>query len=153
MLPTIILVTLLVASNAFTFSPASSRSSALRMSVKSGKGAGFNYDPSNFKDSNSGNYRRLSDQLAAAKAEDEQLQKEREEILRKEAMAAMLLKQENSTFWDTPGNQIVATSDQFFVNPEVLQIISDLDNQLIGLQPVSFRAIVFLDSSAESNSD
>lgn len=35
------------------------------------------------------------------------------------------------------GDKIIATSDKFYVDPEVLQIISDLDNQLIGLKPVS----------------
>jgi len=41
------------------------------MSSAPSKGAGFNYDPSNYKDSNNANYRRLTDQLAAVKAEDE----------------------------------------------------------------------------------
>mmetsp|Transcript_32010 Transcript_32010/g.53980 ORF Transcript_32010/g.53980 Transcript_32010/m.53980 type:complete len:407 (-) Transcript_32010:216-1436(-) len=100
------------------------------------KGAGFNYDPSNYKDSNSGNYRRLSDQMAAAKAEEEQMMKERDEIIRKEQMHAMFLKQEEETFWGTPGDSIVATSDQFYVDPAVIQVIDDLDNQLVGLQPV-----------------
>ena len=83
-----------------------------------------------------GNYRRLSDQLAAVKAEEEQLLKEREEILRKEAMAALLLKKENETFWNTPDDTIIGTSDKFFVPPEVISVIDDLDNQLIGLKPV-----------------
>jgi len=100
------------------------------------KGTGFNYDPSNYKDSNDANYRRLGDQLAAAKAEDEKIRREREEIIRKEQMAAMFLKKENETFWGTKGDTIVATSDKFFVPPQVLQIIDDLDNQLIGLKPV-----------------
>lgn len=100
------------------------------------KGTGFNYDPSNYKDSNNANYRRLSDQLAAVKAEDEKLKRERDELIRKETMAAMFLKQENTTFWETPGSTIVATDDKFFISPEVLQIITDLDNQLIGLKPV-----------------
>jgi probable Rubsico expression protein CbbX len=100
------------------------------------KGASFNYDASNYKDSNDSNYRRLTDQLAAAKAEEEQLRKEREELLRREAMAAFELKKENDTFWNTPGESIIATSDKFFVPPSVLQIIDDLDNQLIGLQSV-----------------
>ena len=80
-------------------------------------------------------------------------------------MAAMFLRKENSTFWDTPGwltyyietfhkpeyfdvflegEQIVATSDKFFVDPEVLQIITDLDNQLIGLKPVHFSYVLIL---------
>jgi hypothetical protein len=46
------------------------------------------------------------------------------------------LRKENATFWETPGDSIVATRDSFFVDPEVLQIITDLDNQLIGLKPV-----------------
>jgi hypothetical protein len=100
------------------------------------KGAGFNYDPSNYKDSNSGNYRRLSDQLAAVKAEDEKLEKERDEMIRKEQMALMFIKQENATFWNTPGDKLIASSDKFFVDPAVLQVISDLDNQLVGLKPV-----------------
>jgi len=104
--------------------------------TKKGVPSNFNYDPSNYKDSNSGNYRRLSDQLAARKAEDDKLLREREELLRKEQMAAMFLKQENSTFWNTPGDKVVANSDQFFIDPEVLQVIADLDNQLIGLKPV-----------------
>ena len=50
-------------------------------------GTGFNYDPSNYKDSaNEGNYRRLSDQMAAVKAEEEKLAREREELIRKEKM-------------------------------------------------------------------
>jgi probable Rubsico expression protein CbbX len=108
------------------------------MSVKQpSKGTGFNYDPSNFKDSaNQGNYRRLGDQLAAAKAEEEKLLKEREELIRKEKMAEMFLRQENATFWETPGDKVVATADSFYVSPDVLQIINDLDNQLIGLKPV-----------------
>ena len=119
--------------------PQSGRVTTLMMSAKPkpSKGAGFNYDPSNYKDSNDANYRRLSDQLAAAKAEQEQLVKERDELLKKEKMAAMLLKQEEDLFWKTPGDKIVAETDKFFVSPEVLQVIADLDNQLIGLKPVS----------------
>lgn len=99
-------------------------------------GAAFNYDASNYKDSNDGNYRRLSDQLAAVKAEEEALKKERDELIRKEQMAAMLLKKENDTFWNTPPSTIVASSEKYFIAPEVLQIIDDLDNELIGLKPV-----------------
>jgi hypothetical protein len=113
------------------------RSVQLSMSGKPAKGAGFNYDPSNYKDSNSGNYRRLSDQLAAAKFEDEELKREREEIIRKEQMVNMLLRKENETFWNTPGETVIATADRYFVSPSVLQVINDLDNQLIGLKPVS----------------
>jgi hypothetical protein len=116
--------------------PAAGRQSITMQDTKKGVPSNFNYDPSNYKDSNSGNYRRLGDQLAARKAEEEQLLKERNELLRKEQMAAMFIKQENSTFWDTPGHSIVAKSDQFFIDPEVLQVIADLDNQLIGLKPV-----------------
>eukprot|EP01038_Epipyxis_sp_PR26KG_P014484 gene14484-19444_t len=127
--------------NAFRLPAAvnSDKSSSIYMSDKAPPvktGAKFNYDPSNYKDSNSANYRRLGDQLAAVKAEEEQLKRERDEILRKEQMAAMFLRKENSTFWDTPGDLIVASSDKFFVPPNVLQVISDLDNQLIGLKPV-----------------
>ena len=100
------------------------------------KGTGFNYDASKYQDSNSGNYRRLTDQLNAVKAEEEQLKKERDELLRKEQMAAMFLRKENETFWNTPDNTIVATSDKFFVPPSVLQVIDDLDKELIGLAPV-----------------
>lgn len=114
------------------------RTAPLSMSGKPSKGAGFNYDPSNYKDSNSGNYRRLSDQLAAAKYEDDELKRERDELIRKEQMANMLLRQENETFWETPGNKIMATADRYFVSPAVLGVINDLDNQLIGLKPVSF---------------
>lgn len=114
------------------------------MSGKPAKGAGFNYDPSNYKDSNSGNYRRLSDQLAAAKFEDEELKRERDEIIRKENMANMILRKENETFWDTPGDKIIATSENYFINPRVLQVIDDLDNQLIGLKPVSWNSTFFM---------
>ena len=99
-------------------------------------GAGFNYDASNYKDSNDGNYRRLGDQLAAVKAEEEALRKERDELIRKEQMAAMMLKRENDTFWNTPPGTIVANSEKYFIAPEVLQVIDDLDNELIGLKPV-----------------
>ena len=75
------------------------------------RGAGFNYDPSNYKDSNDGNYRRLSDQMSAIKAEEDKLKREAEEIIRKEQMAKMFLKKENETFWTTPGDTVVATSD------------------------------------------
>ena len=109
------------------------------MSGKPAKGAGFNYDPSNYKDSNSGNYRRLSDQLAAAKYEDDELKKERDELIRKENMANMILRKENETFWNTPGETVIATSENYFINPRVLQVIDDLDNQLIGLKPVSLK--------------
>jgi hypothetical protein len=51
-------------------------------------------------------------------------------------MQQMLLKQENATFWDTPDNQLVGRSDSFFVDPEIQQIITDLDNELVGLQSV-----------------
>ena len=115
------------------------RSSQLTMSGKPAKGAGFNYDPSNYKDSNSGNYRRLSDQLAAAKYEDDELKKERDELIRKENMANMILRKENETFWNTPGETVIATSENYFINPRVLQVIDDLDNQLIGLKPVSLK--------------
>lgn len=134
----VVLATLCAVTQAFTVGRAvpGAITSALGMSNRPSKGTGFNYDPSNYKDSNDANYRRLGDQLAAVKAEDEKLKRERDEIIRKEQMAAMFLKKENETFWATPGNTVVATSDKFFVPPEVLQIIDDLDNQLIGLQPV-----------------
>ena len=135
MLAITLTVACFVTSNAFGLTQ-NSRRSTISMSVKPEKGTKFNYDPSNYKDSNSGNYRRLTDQLNAVKAEEEQMKRERDEILRKEAMAAMFLKKENSTFWDTPADTIIATSDRYFINPEVLQVISDLDNQLIGLKPV-----------------
>jgi hypothetical protein len=128
-----------VALKSFVSSPSSSKSRlhAETPTKKPGKGVAFNYDSSNYKDSNSGNYRRLTDQLNAAKAEEEQLRKEREELIRKEQMAQMFIKKENDTFWNTPPDTIVATSDKYFVPPEVLQIIDDLDNQLIGLSSVS----------------
>lgn len=109
------------------------RSSGLQMAEG---GVGFKYDPSNYKDSNSGNYRRLSDQIAAVKAEEEQLEKERQELIRKEQMQKMFLIQENNTFWHTPPQEIMGTADKYFIPPEVFQIIDDLDNQLIGLRPV-----------------
>lgn len=105
--------------------------------MESKGGLGFNYDPSNYKDSaNDKNYRRLGDQLAAAKAEEEQKLKERDELIRKEKMAEMEKKKEMATFWDTPGNTIVANSDEFYIDPEILQVIKDLDKQLIGLHSV-----------------
>ena len=141
MLTSAAVLALLSSAGVMGFAPAPQtnavRSSQLTMSGKPAKGAGFNYDPSNYKDSNSGNYRRLSDQLAAAKFEDEELKRERDEIIRKENMANMILRKENETFWDTPGDKIIATSDNYFINPRVLQVIDDLDNQLIGLKPVS----------------
>ena len=60
-----------------------------------------------------------------------------DKIIRKEKMAEMFIKQENETFWDTPGDKIVATSDDFYVDLAVLQVIKDLDDQLIGLSSVS----------------
>ena len=138
-------IVLLSSAGVLGFAPAahqqSVRSSQLSMSGKPAKGAGFNYDPSNYKDSNSGNYRRLSDQLAAAKFEDEELKREREEIIRKEQMANMILRKENETFWQTPGETVIATADKYFVSPAVLQVIDDLDNQLIGLKPVSLSVL------------
>jgi hypothetical protein len=130
---------LLASSGVMGFIPSAQRSgrSAFSLNVKKG-GAGFNYDPSNYKDSNSANYRRLTDQIAAVKAEEEQMKKERDEIIRKEKMALMFLQKENATFWQTPGDTIVATNEKYFVPPEVVQIIDDLDNQLIGLQSVRF---------------
>jgi hypothetical protein len=140
-MPRLLLPLLLLLLSASAFHPLSSLRrndfTSLLMSVKQPvKGAGFNYDPAKYQDSNSGNYRRLSDQLAARKAEDEKLARERDELIRKEKMAEMLIKQENSTFWDTPDDKIVATSDKFFIDPNILRIIEDLDNQLIGLRPV-----------------
>lgn len=113
-----------------------SRSSLLSMSEKPSGGVGFKYDPSNYRDSNSGNYRRLTDQLNAAKAEEEEKLKEREEILRKEKMAKLIAQKEEETFWKTPTETIVATTEKYFVPPEVQEIINDLDNELIGLKPV-----------------
>ena len=138
-------VALLSSAGVMAFVPSSQhhavKSSQLSMSGKPAKGAGFNYDPSNYKDSNSGNYRRLSDQLAAAKFEDEELKRERDEIIRKEQMVNMLLRKENETFWQTPGDTVIATADKYFVSPAVLQVIDDLDNQLIGLKPVSYNCL------------
>ena len=107
-------------------------------------GTNFNFDASNYKDSNDSNYRRLSDRLAAAKAEEEQLIREREEIIRKEQMQAMFLKQEMDKFHNTPGDTIVATNDSFSIPPTVLQIIDDLDNELIGLKSVSFEFVLLV---------
>lgn len=98
--------------------------------------AGFNYNPSDFRDSNSGNYRRLSDQLAAAKYEEEKMKKEADEIERKQKMAELLKQQESNVFFNTPPDKVVATSDKYFVSPDILRVIADLDKQLIGLQPV-----------------
>lgn len=141
MYSTVAVVALLSSAGVLGFVPTTPQQTAkisqLSMSGKPAKGAGFNYDPSNYKDSNSGNYRRLSDQLAAAKFEDEELKREREEIIRKEQMVNMLLRKENETFWETPGDKVIATADRYFVSPAVLQVINDLDNQLIGLKPVS----------------
>ena len=115
---------ILLACSAEGFSPFASPSVRRgAASLKMAKGTGFNYDPSNYKDSaNEGNYRRLSDQLAAVKAEDDKLNAERQQIIRKEKMETMFLKQENDTFWNTPGDKIVGTSDQFFIPPEVLNV-------------------------------
>jgi hypothetical protein len=136
-----VIFTVLSSAGVMGFAPSTlqqiARSSQLFAAPPAKAGAGFNYDPSNYKDSNSGNYRRLSDQLAAAKFEDEQLKRERDELVRKENMANMILRQENATFWDTPGDKLIATSDSHFISPAVLAVISDLDNQLIGLKPVS----------------
>jgi hypothetical protein len=54
-------------------------------------------------------------------------------------MAALLKKQEEEAFWNTPGSKIVGTSDKFFVPPDVEAIIDDLDNQLIGLDSVKTK--------------
>lgn len=135
-----VIVILLASTEAFlpaTGTCSTTRVRTLQMSSKQPvKGAGFNYDPSNYMDSNSGNYRRLSDQLAAKKAEEDQLRKERDELLRKEKMQEMFLRQENATFWETPDDKVIGTSDQFYVSPEIEQIITDLDKQLVGLKPV-----------------
>lgn len=103
---------------------------------EAGKGVGFKYDPSNYKDTNDKNFVRLKDQLAAKKADEEKMQREREQILRKEKMAELFLQKEASVFWDTDPNLQVATSDRMFIDPKVLQVISDLDNELIGLEQV-----------------
>jgi len=101
------------------------------------KGTKFKYDPSNYKDSaNDGNYRRLSDALSAAKAEDEKLKKEAEAIQEAERKEREFLAQENATFWNTPGDKIVAESSEMYIPPNVLQVIEDLDKELIGLKPV-----------------
>jgi len=132
----IVISALLQCTIGFMISSQRSRSGVVMMSDKKPKGVAFNYDSSNYKDSNSGNYRRLGDQLAAAKAEDEKKNKEREELIKKEQMEKLFLKRENATFWDTPNDKIIATSDKYFIPPQVLQVIDDLDNQLIGLKPV-----------------
>jgi len=136
MLRILFIVALVSFATAFVFTPSKVSSKTPLFSAKPEKGTGFNYDPSNYKDSNSGNYRRLGDQLAAVKAEEDKLMREREEIIRKEQMAAMLLRKENSTFWETPGSTVVGTTDKYFVSPQILSIIDDLDNQLVGLKPV-----------------
>lgn len=130
-----LVVVLCVALSVYGFRISSPKNSNTNLMMAQ-RGTKFNYDPSNYKDSNDANYRRLGDQLAAAKAEDEKLKAERAEILRKEQMAEMFLKKENETFWNTPGSTVVATPDKYFVNPGVIQVINDLDNQLIGLKPV-----------------
>lgn len=104
--------------------------------AKKGRGVSFNYDSSNYKDSNDSNFRRKEDRLAAERDEAERQMRARNEMIRKEEMALMFLKKENATFWDTPEDSIVANSDNFFIDPEVLQVISDLDNQLVGLATV-----------------
>lgn len=101
------------------------------------KGTKFKYDPSNYRDSaNDGNYRRLSDAMAAAKAEDEKLAAERDVILQAEAKEKAFLAQENATFWNTPGDKVVGDSSELFIPPNVLRVIDDLDKELIGLKPV-----------------
>jgi SpoVK/Ycf46/Vps4 family AAA+-type ATPase len=70
------------------------------------------------------------------KAENEKMEKEAQQIKRKEEMASLFLKRENGTFWDTAGDTVVATSDKFFVDPRVTAVIDDLDSQLIGLDSV-----------------
>lgn len=111
------------------------------------KGIGFNYDPSDFRDSNSGNYRRLSDRLAAKKAEDEKLEKEREELIRKEQMEKFEKEQMEKRVQELlESDEIIATPEDVVIDPAVEKIFEDLDNELIGLQSVkdSLRRYVAL---------
>lgn len=104
--------------------------------AKKGKGVSFNYDPDKYKDVNSANYRKLGTQLADLKEEEEKKAKKAEEEKRREAMKKLFMSKESGIFWDTPADKVVASSDKFFVPPRVTDIIDDLDNVLIGLQPV-----------------
>lgn len=73
----------------------------------------------------------MTDQLAAVKAEDEKLKRERDELIRKEAMADMFLRRENSTFWDTPGmlyllyfdKPSLFTTKNYFQGTKLLQLL------------------------------
>jgi probable Rubsico expression protein CbbX len=104
--------------------------------AKKGKGVSFNYDPDKYKDTNAANYRRLRGQTDDLKAEEERRKNEKDEAMRKEKMRIMMLSKEGQLFWTTPEDKIVATSDKFFIDPEVLQVLDDMNHQFIGLKPV-----------------
>merc|ERR1711871_338249 len=67
---------------------------------------------------------------------DEKLAAEAKAILEAEAKEKAFLAQENATFWNTPGDQVICESSELFIPPNVLQVIEDLDKELIGLKPV-----------------
>ena len=104
------------------------------------RGVGFNYDPSDYRDSNSGNYRRLSDQLAAKKDEDEKKLKEREEILRKERMQKFEKDQLEKRIQELMvSDEVIVQKGELALDPSILKIFEDLDKELIGLKPVKDR--------------
>ena len=56
------------------------------------------------------------------------MKRERDELIRKETMAEMFLKRENSTFWDTPGK-----IDKFVANSFLNIVTSNFNYQVTKL--------------------
>lgn len=96
------------------------------------KGIGFNYDPSQFKDKNSGNYRRLTEQLERSKKEEESMTNSE----KKELMLEKMKKQRDDVFRNTPLNTSYNVHDYLTLPPAVEAILAQLDEELIGLQSV-----------------
>jgi len=74
--------------------------------------------------------------LPLLKPKERKKEAERLELIKKEEMAAMMLRRESDIFLNTPLDKVMATSDNYYIPPGVIQIIDDLDNQLVGLKPV-----------------
>ncbi len=103
------------------------------------KGVNFKYDPNNYKENASTNYRQYGAQMEALRSQEKRMQTVQEEREKEAQMLILKKKMQEETFQFTPAHTVVASNDQFSVNESVVQIIEDLDAELIGLRPVSLN--------------
>ncbi|CAM9570996.1 unnamed protein product [Sphacelaria rigidula] len=113
---------------------------AMSSTPATGEGKGLQYNPDKFKDEkNAGNYRKLSDALAAADLEARLMQEEAEKREKAVEMARAERMRKIKYMTDMDDAKEVGTVEEFMFKEGVRDILDKLDTDLVGLVPVKRR--------------